>query len=219
MKILTGFVVIFILVLCSSQLFAIENEWHGKANGRWFIITYKQDEKIINISIDNKLSKIPLSGYTIKEMYIKDINSDGNDEVFFLDLAGESAGGELRLFFWNNGRVTEIAEEYSANKITLKQLNRETYILLWQHDIEDLFFCNEVLLFRDGKLLEATSQKVWDEIIVDYTNTAILEKNKWRKSRYYSYLAMAYQKIGNKNEAKQYFNKAKTIDPQNPFAE
>lgn len=219
MKVVAGIsVLLAILAFYFTTLFALENEWQGKAEGQRFSINYKQDEKSISIHEGDKHEKIPLSGYAVKELHVKDIDFDGNDEVFFLDITGESVGGELRLFYWINGKVAEINEEYYANKITLKQLNRKIYILLWQHDTENLLFCSEVLFMRQGKLLSEHSQKVWDEIIKSYNQSVASEKSKWRKSRYYTYIAMAYQKVGNKTKADQYMTKAKILDPKNPFA-
>lgn len=208
---------IIISALYISHLLAADNEWYGQANGQKFTITYKQDEKAIYYHIDNNRIKIPLSGYAIKEMHIKDVNYDGNDEFFFLDLSGESVGGELRFFYWDNGRPTEINEEHFANKLTFKQHDRKLYILLWQHDIDDLLYCSEVLLFKDGKLIKEITQNVWNEIIADYEKLAATEKIKWRKARFYSYMALAYKKIGNITKSYQYFSKAKTLDPKNPL--
>lgn len=220
MKVLAGVgALIAFSILCTSHLFALENEQYGKAGGQRLSINYKQDEKVIHIYRGGKDFIIPLSGYEAKELNIKDIDFDGNDEILFLDLTGVSTGGELRLFYWVNESPTEIDEEYFANKITLRHLDRRVYILLWQHDTEDLFYCNEVLFFKNGVLLEEISQKVWSEIITSYKKIAASEKSNWRKSRYYSYLAMAYQKIGSRTQAAQYLKKAKTLDPQNPFTE
>jgi hypothetical protein len=208
------------ITLASLIVFFISvvgNEWHGKTEEELFTVSYKQDERKVYIDRKKERVTIVLSGYAATDFYIRDIDGDGNDEILFLDQAGASVGGELRLFRWDSGKAVEIDEEYYANKITIKKLNKKHFLMLWQHDTDNLYYCSEVLSLQKGGLLKEASHMAWDGIIMDYRKSVASEKSNWRKSRYYAYMAMAYQNLGNKTKADQFFTKAKRLDTANPF--
>jgi len=201
-----------------SNILASGTEWYGKAEGEIFTVAYEQDEKNVFVDSKKEHAQINLSGHTAKDFHIRDIDGDGNDEIIFLDQTGASVGGELRIFYWLAGKAVEIDEEYYANRITLKH-NQKLHVLLWQHDTENLYFCSEILSFQQGKLSKEKSHRVWNAIIMDYKKAIASEKRNWRKSRYYAYMAMTHQNLGDKTKAEQFFNKARRLDDANPFVQ
>lgn len=204
--------------LCfGANAWAMNNVWHGRAEGKLFTVTYSPNKKNVSITQNNKDFLEKLDGYAATDFYIKDLNNDNNDEIVFLDLAGASVGGELRLFYWDSGKLIEANAEYYANNVTLKHLTNYTYILLWQHDTDGLFYCDKILLFQKGELLETRNARIWDSVIDAYKKSLFIEKIRWRKSRLYAYIAIAYQKLGNKSKADRYMDKAKDLDSKNPF--
>ena len=207
------FVFVFLLINClSAHLFAEEYVLTGKVGRQPLEVRYQPGSKELKVRVENRSFSITLSGYTVKDLLVYDLDLNGVDEVIFLDLAGVSAGGELRILNWNGRQFEEPAEEYSANSIKVEKVKGGSYILLLQHDTEGLYFVSNALVLKSNHLYESDSEDVWREVIGRYIKQIELSKETRKKSRYFSYISLAYDKL-----RAIYLEKAKELDSSNPF--
>lgn len=208
-------VAFFLLINClSAHLFAQEQEYAltGKVGRQPLDVRYQPGSKELQVRVENRSFSIALSGYTVKDLLVYDLDLNGVDEVIFLDLAGVSAGGELRILSWNGRQFEEPTEEYSANSIKVERVKGGSYILLLQHDTEGLYSVSNALMLKSNHLYESDSEDVWREVIGRYIEQIEESKENWERSRYFSYISLAYDKL-----REIYLEKAKELDANNPF--
>ncbi len=211
-------IVICVLTCLLGQANSKEVALKGKAGNKIVELRYRNYDKNIRLTLSGQGIMISLSGYDAKDFIIKDINGDGNDEILFLDLSGISVGGELRVLIWNGQEYEEVEEEYSANLIQLKIFNNHYYVLLIQHDTEDLFYVSDILFLKDKHLSSKVPKNLWGEIVHEYYLDKIkTTKQNWKKSRYYAYCYLAYKDLGEIKKANEYYDKARKLDQANPL--
>ena len=212
---------VFVSLVCFNVQLSLAQKIiaKGKEENKLFSVIANKSNNGLKVRLGTKIFPLLLAGYDFTDIHVQDIDGDGNDEIFFLDQSGVSVGGELRVLYWKSDVLKEVGEEYYANKMTIEKDDDKALLLLWQHDNEALFYCNEIVFFSKGKLFEYNSRKGWEEIIENYNRSVNHVKDKETKSRYYSYIALIYKKLGEESKSKEYFLKAKTLDTNNPFVE
>ena len=207
MKIIT-----FIVILLAFPIIA-HSEVVYKKHINDKIFNASLDDKQLTLSYNSVLTSFDISGFTVNDLFI--VPDGKRFWVIFIDMAGQSAGGEVRTILFN-GKFTEIDNDKSANRINTKRIKNENYIFLWQHDSDDLKYVSDIFLVKNG-LVKSYSKKIWHEVINDYENKISIEKISWKKSRYYSYISMCYKTVGDVTLANKYLLKAKDIDNNNPY--
>jgi hypothetical protein len=175
--------------------------------------------KNIFIEYKGKETKIALNGYAANQVTLKDLNGGQADEVIFMDLQGNSVGGDLRVFTYNDNSFKEVENDKFGNGFVVVPFKKEFLIGLQQHDTLDLYYVSELVEFKGGKLESVKYPEAWETVIQDYFKQSKNEKTDFGKGRIFSYIFMAYKNIGLKDKAAVYYEKAKKIDPQNPFLE
>ena len=207
---------IFFLMIFSLNCNANVSVITGKIGNTQYTVTYNLSGK--NIVVTNeKEFKFKLSGYAVDNIFVKDLNSDGNDEIIYLDLSGISVGGNLNIIFWNGNTFKKITTDKYSNKISLLEDNNKIYILLMQHDTDDLYFVSDLYVFKNFKILESKSNSAINKLIKEYEEKANTSKEDWIKSRYYSYISILYKKVFNNKQVIKYQEKARLYDENNPF--
>ena len=192
----------------------------GYAGGRHFVMQYRPQDHQIEFRRGAERFVFPLRGYVASDFYLLRNSISSDAAVCFLALEGQSVGGELRLIFWN-GKAFADAKTTSYFGTSLRKMNvrRKSFILVLQHDTEDLSYVLNVLRWNGKMLSLSTDRTPWERVIEEYKRLAVRSIEKWKKSRYASYAAMAYSKIGKEDEAKRWRDKARALDRTNPFAQ
>jgi hypothetical protein len=200
------FIVLILPIIAHSEVI-----YSKDINNSSFFVSKNNQQ--ITLSYSGISTVFNLSGYTANNCILV---PDGKYFwVVFIDMAGQSAGGEVRTIFFN-GNFKEIENDKSANHMTVKKYKNDHFLCLWQHDVDDLSYVSDILLVKNG-LVRSTGKKIWHKLIQDYENKASNEKTLWKKSRYYSYIAMTYKIIGDISSANKNLKKARDFDSNNPW--
>lgn len=216
---LYSLIIILSFVVLPCHVWSNDYFAKGKVASAFYQVNYSKDSHRITIIMRDEVYNFELTGYDATNFYIGDINHDGNDEVVFLDLSGVSVGGELRILIWNGKSFEEVQDEYFASVIRVDRIKNHYYILLVQHDTQDLFYVSDVLELDKMSLNPSRVASVWKKIISDYIKQMNRKIEDWKKSRYHAYIAIAYKIIGDGKKTKYHFNRARQIDKHNPLLE
>jgi len=211
------FIIILFFMILPRDGWSNDYSAKGNIENTIFSVNYSKDSHNIRIEIQDKAYNFELTGYDATNFYIGDINNDGNDEVVYLDLSGVSAGGELQILIWNGDSFREVQGEYYATTLRIDCVNNHSYILLMQHDTQDLFYVSDVLKLKNMSLYRSREKSPWNKIITEYTAQMNGKMENWKKSRYHAYIASAYKIIGNVKKAKYHFKRASQLDKHNPL--
>ena len=213
-----AFFLLGILTLILKPAFAADLVMRGDVGKQSFEVRYRDQSKEVRVDFLGVTYSFSVTGYAVANVLVRDMDGDGNDEVMFLDYAGVSVGGDLRVLRWSGKAFEEVGNSYFTSSLEVPNVGKSRYLALIQHDTGDLNFVDKVLILDGAKIQESASREVWEKIIGDYYQPSLSKTaDDWALSRYNSYIAMAYGKARESWKAVPYWSSARTLDSDNPF--
>lgn len=171
---------------------------------------------VVVLGLGGKVQKIKFPGYDTGHLVVRDLNSDGNDEVLFLYYQGAKLY-DLGLIGYKDGNFQAFdADDFGGKDFDLIAYHKKYLVALKQEDGDNYYF-TDLAELKNQKLVAVNTTEAWENLIQNvYLPRLEKEKSDQGKSRINSYIYLVYKKIGKTSLADCYYKKAKALDSTNP---
>lgn len=206
------------LTMQSDVAAGADVQMSGHVSNLQFRVEYQEQAREVRVAWDTRAMSFPLAGYAVRDLLVTDLRRDGNDQIIFSDVVGVSSGGDLRCLIWSGSSFSDEDTGFAASSVKVMEESDARYLLLIQHDTEDLFFVSDILTLNGSKLVSSTSRVGWEAVVREFYEPHMMStSDAWKLGRYNSYTAMAFDKANLPMQASAYRQRASKFDPDNPF--
>lgn len=175
-------------------------------------VCYQAKNQSLAIRINASNWQLPLDGYSASPMQISPLwpNSEGF-VLSYVDLAGFSAGGSVKVLWWRSGVLTPICgDKLFANLLYAFSIDGKVYLVLMQHYTEDFYYASSIIEIGQDGWSETSDKLPWSKVVADYKKKLNQSSDGYAKSTYFAFIASAYIRMNDDEMAQKYIALSKS---------
>lgn len=175
-------------------------------------VCYRIQSRALDLRISATNWRIPLVGYGASVPQIYPLMTKTNDLVVsYIDLAGVSAGGSVRILLWKNGALMSTCQDrLYANMLRIIPTKNELYIALMQHYTGNFYYASAIINVNQNGVAETDVALPWHQLINYYKRRLNNVNDSYAKSIYLAFIASAYIHANDSKNMEEYVRRSKS---------